>query len=150
MHRLAEGRPLWLGGVEIAHDRGLDGHSDADVLMHAICDAVLGALGHGDIGSFFPPSDPQWKDAPSRIFLEKAAELVTEAGGRIVNVDATVIAEAPKILPHVPAMKAAVAQALSIPTKRIGIKATTNELLGFLGRGEGIAAMAVAGVNRPD
>ena len=150
MHRLAEGRPLWLGGVEIAHDRGLDGHSDADVLMHAICDAVLGALGHGDIGSFFPPSDPQWKDAPSRIFLEKAAELVTEAGGRIVNVDATVIAEAPKILPHVPAMKAAVAQALSIPPDRVGIKATTNELLGFLGRGEGIAAMAVAGVNRPD
>ena len=150
MHRLAEGRPLWLGGVEIAHDRGLDGHSDADVLMHAICDAVLGALGHGDIGSFFPPSEPQWKDAPSRIFLEKAAELVTEAGGRIVNVDATVIAEAPKILPHVPAMKAAVAQALSIPPNRVGIKATTNELLGFLGRGEGIAAMAVAGVNRPD
>ncbi len=150
MHRLAEGRPLWLGGVEIAHDRGLDGHSDADVLMHAICDAVLGALGHGDIGSFFPPSEPQWKDAPSRIFLEKAAELVTEAGGRIVNVDATVIAEAPKILPHVPAMKAAVAQALSIPPDRVGIKATTNELLGFLGRGEGIAAMAVAGVNRPD
>ena len=150
MHRFAEGRPLWLGGVEISHDRGLDGHSDADVLMHAICDAVLGALGHGDIGSFFPPSDPQWKDAPSRIFLEKAAELVTEAGGRIVNVDATVIAEAPKILPHVPAMKAAVAQALSIPPDRVGIKATTNELLGFLGRGEGIAAMAVAGVNRPD
>jgi len=150
VHRLAEGRPLWLGGVEIAHDRGLDGHSDADVLMHAICDAVLGALGHGDIGSFFPPSDPQWKDAPSRIFLEKAAELVTEAGGSIVNVDATVIAEAPKILPHVPAMKAAVAQALSIPPNRVGIKATTNELLGFLGRGEGIAAMAVAGVNRPD
>ena len=150
MHRLAEGRPLWLGGVEIAHDRGLDGHSDADVLMHAICDAVLGAIGHGDIGSYFPPSDPQWKDAPSRIFLEKAAELVTEAGGRIVNVDATVIAEAPKILPHVPAMKAAVAQALSIPPNRVGIKATTNELLGFLGRGEGIAAMAVAGVNRPD
>ena len=150
MHRLVEGRPLWLGGVEFEHDHGLDGHSDADVLMHAICDAVLGALGHGDIGSFFPPSDPQWKDAPSRIFLEKAAELVTEAGGRIVNVDATVIAEAPKILPHVPAMKAAVAQALSIPPNRVGIKATTNELLGFLGRGEGIAAMAVAGVNRPD
>jgi len=150
VHRFAEGRPLWLGGVEIAHDRGLDGHSDADVLMHAICDAVLGAIGHGDIGSYFPPSDPQWKDAPSRIFLEKAAELVTEAGGRIVNVDATVIAEAPKILPHVPAMKAAVAQVLSIPPNRVGIKATTNELLGFLGRGEGIAAMAVAGVNRPD
>ena len=150
MHRLLEGRPLWLGGVEIPHDKGLDGHSDADVLMHAICDAVLGAIGHGDIGSLFPPSEPQWKDAPSRIFLEKAAGLVTEAGGSIVNVDATLIAEAPKILPHVPAMKAAVARALSIPPDRVGIKATTNELLGFLGRGEGMAAMAVAGVNLPD
>ncbi len=150
MHRLVEGRPLWLGGVEIPHDKGLDGHSDADVLMHAICDAVLGAIGHGDIGSLFPPSEPQWKDAPSRIFLEKAAGLVTEAGGSIVNVDATLIAEAPKILPHVPAMKAAVARALSIPPDRVGIKATTNELLGFLGRGEGMAAMAVAGVNLPD
>ena len=150
MHRLLEGRPLWLGGVEIGHDKGLDGHSDADVLLHAICDAVLGAIGHGDIGSLFPPSEPQWKDAPSRIFLEKAAELVTEAGGSIVNVDATLIAEAPKILPHVPAMKAAVARALSIPPDRVGIKATTNELLGFLGRGEGMAAMAVAGVNLPD
>ncbi|MEE2948246.1 MAG: 2-C-methyl-D-erythritol 2,4-cyclodiphosphate synthase [Verrucomicrobiota bacterium] len=150
VHRLVEGRPLWLGGVEISHEKGLDGHSDADVLMHAICDAVLGSIGHGDIGSLFPPSEPQWKDAPSRLFLEKAAELVKEAGGKIVNVDATLIAEAPKILPHVPAMKVAVAQALSIPTCRVGIKATTNELLGFLGRGEGMAGMAVAGVNLPD
>ena len=150
MHRLLEGRPLWLGGVEIEHDKGLDGHSDADVLMHAICDAVLGALGQGDIGSFFPPSEPQWKDAPSRIFLEKAAELVAEADGKIVNIDATLIAEAPKILPHVPAMKVAVAQALYISPDQVGIKATTNELLGFLGRGEGMAAMAVAAVNMPD
>ena len=150
MHRLLEGRPLWLGGVEIEHDMGLDGHSDADVLMHAICDAVLGALGQGDIGSFFPPSEPQWKDAPSRIFLEKAAELVAEADGKIVNIDATLIAEAPKILPHVPAMKVAVAQALYISPDQVGIKATTNALLGFLGRGEGMAAMAVAGVNLPD
>lgn len=150
MHRLLEGRPLWLGGVAIEHDMGLDGHSDADVLMHAICDAVLGALGQGDIGSFFPPSEPQWKDAPSRIFLEKAAELVAEADGKIVNIDATLIAEAPKILPHVPAMKVAVAQALYISPDQVGIKATTNELLGFLGRGEGMAAMAVAGVNLPD
>jgi len=145
-----EGRTLWLGGVEIAHEKGLDGHSDADVLMHAICDAVLGAIGHGDIGSMFPPSEPQWKNAPSRIFLEKAAQLVKEAAGSIVNVDATLIAEAPKILPHVPAMKEAVAKALAIPTDRVGIKATTNELLGFLGRGEGMAGMAVAGVNLPD
>ncbi|MBL4641591.1 MAG: 2-C-methyl-D-erythritol 2,4-cyclodiphosphate synthase [Verrucomicrobiales bacterium] len=150
VHRLLEGRPLWLGGVEIEHDMGLDGHSDADVLMHAICDAVLGALGQGDIGSFFPPSEPQWKDAPSRIFLEKAAELVAEADGKIVNIDATLIAEAPKILPHVPAMKVAVAQALYISPDQVGIKATTNELLGFLGRGEGMAAVAVAGVNLPD
>ena len=150
MHRLLEGRPLWLGGVKIEHDKGLDGHSDADVLMHAICDAVLGALGQGDIGSFFPPSEPQWKDAPSRIFLEKAAELVAEADGKIVNIDATLIAEAPKILPHVPAMKVAVAQALYISPGQVGIKATTNELLGFIGRGEGMAAMAVAGVNLPD
>ena len=150
MHRLLEGRPLWLGGVEIEHDMGLDGHSDADVLMHAICDAVLGALGQGDIGSFFPPSEPQWKDAPSRIFLEKAAELVAAADGKIVNIDATLIAEAPKILPHVLAMKVAVAQALYISPDQVGIKATTNELLGFLGREEGMAAMAVAGVNLPD
>jgi len=150
VHRLLKGRPLWLGGVKIEHDMGLDGHSDADVLMHAICDAVLGALGQGDIGSFFPPSEPQWKDAPSRIFLEEAAELVAEADGKIVNIDATLIAEAPKILPHVPAMKVAVAQALYISPDQVGIKATTNELLGFLGRGEGMAAMAVAGVNLPD
>ena len=150
MHRLLEGRPLWLGGVEIEHDMGLDGHSDADVLMHAICDAVLGALGQGDIGSFFPPSEPQWKDAPSRIFLEKAAELVAEADGKIVNIDATLIAEAPKILPHVPAMIVAGAQAMYISPDQGVFKATTNELLGFLGRGEGMAAMAVAGVNLPD
>jgi len=150
VHRLLEGRPLWLGGVEIEHDMGLDGHSDADVLMHAICDAVLGAIGQGDIGSFFPPSDSQWKDVPSRVFLEKAAELVGNTGGRIVNIDATLISEAPKILPHVPAMKVAVAQALYISPDQVGIKATTNELLGFLGRGEGMAAMAVAGVNLPD
>ena len=149
VHRLVEGRPLWLGGVEIEHTKGLDGHSDADVLLHAICDAVLGAIGEGDIGSFFPPSDPHWKNASSRIFLEKASELVGNVGGAIVNIDATLIAEAPKILPHVPAMKIAVAQALYISPDQIGIKATTNELLGFLGREEGMAAMAVAAVNLP-
>ena len=150
VHRLVEGRSLWLGGVEIEHSKGLDGHSDADVLMHAICDAVLGAIGEGDIGSFFPPSDPKWRNAPSRIFLEKASELVGNVGGVIVNIDATIIAEAPKILPYVPAMKIAVAQALYISPDQIGIKATTNELLGFIGREEGIASMAVAGVNLPD
>ena len=150
VHRLVEGRSLWLGGVEIEHSKGLDGHSDADVLMHAICDAVLGAIGESDIGSFFPPSDPKWKNAPSRIFLEKASELVGNVGGVIVNIDATIIAEAPKILPYVPAMKISVAQALYISPDQIGIKATTNELLGFIGREEGIASMAVAGVNLPD
>ena len=150
VHRLIEGRSLWLGGVEIQHSKGLDGHSDADVLMHAICDALLGAIGESDIGSYFPPSDPKWKNAPSRIFLEKAAELVTNVGGSIVNIDSTIIAEAPKILPYVPAMKIAVAQALYISPDQIGIKATTNERIGFLGREEGIAAMAVAGVNMPN
>ena len=150
VHRLIEGRSLWLGGVEIQHSKGLDGHSDADVLMHAICDALLGAIGESDIGSYFPPSDPKWKNAPSRIFLEKAAELVTNVGGSIVNIDSTVIAEAPKILPYVPAMKIAVAQALYISPDQIGIKATTNERIGFLGREEGMAAMAVAGVNMPN
>ena len=150
VHRLTEGRSLWLGGVEIQHSKGLDGHSDADVLMHAICDALLGAIGESDIGSYFPPSDPKWKNAPSRIFLEKAAELVTNIGGSIVNIDSTVIAEAPKILPYVPAMKIAVAQALYISPDQIGIKATTNERIGFLGREEGMAAMAVAGVNMPN
>ena len=109
----------------------------------------LGAIGEGDIGSYFPPGDPQWKNVPSRIFLEKASELVGNVGGAIVNIDATLIAEAPKILPHVPAMKIAVAQALYISPDQIGIKATTNELLGFLGREEGMAAMAVAAVNLP-
>ena len=150
VHRLIEGRSLWLGGVEIQHSKGLDGHSDADVLMHAICDALLGAIGESDIGSYFPPSDPKWKNAPSRIFLEKAAELVTNVGGSIVNIDSTIIAEAPKILPYVPAMKIAVAQALYISPDQIGIKATTNERIGFLGREEGMAAMAVAGVNMPN
>ena len=116
----------------------------------ADCDALLGAIGESDIGSYFPPSDPKWKNAPSRIFLEKAAELVANVGGSIVNIDSTVIAEAPKILPHVPAMKIAVAQALYISPDQIGIKATTNERIGFLGREEGMAAMAVAGVNMPN
>ena len=150
MHRLKEGRPLILGGVNIPHDTGLDGHSDADVLMHAICDAVLGALGEGDIGSFFPPSDPQWKNAPSKIFLEEAARQIESRGGRLINVDAMLIAEAPKIAPHVDAMKANIAAALDVPATTIGIKATTNETMGFVGRGEGMAAHAVASVELPD
>lgn len=149
VHQFAEGRKLFLGGVEIAHTRGLDGHSDADVVMHAICDAVLGALGEGDIGTFFPNTDPRWKGVASRIFLEEAARQVTSRKGEIVNVDCTVLAQEPKIAPHVQAMKKRVAEALGVDPRRVGIKATTNEKMGFIGRGEGIAAMAVASVEIP-
>ena len=118
--------------------------------MHAICDAVLGALGEGDIGSFFPPSDPQWKDAPSKIFLEEAARQIAARSGSLINVDAMLIAEAPKIAPHVAAMKTDIAAALGVSPNKIGIKATTNETMGFIGRGEGMAAHAVASVELPD
>ena len=149
VHALIEGRKLILGGVDIPHTKGLEGHSDADVLMHAICDAVLGALGEGDIGHFFPNTDPRWKGAPSRVFLNEAARLVGVRQGRIVNVDATVVAQAPKIFPHIQEMKTKVADALNLDPKGVGIKATTNEHLGFIGREEGIAAMAVASVDLP-
>lgn len=149
VHALVTGRKLILGGVDIPHSKGLEGHSDADVLMHAVCDAILGALGEGDIGHFFPNTDPRWKGAPSRIFLKEAAHLVAARGGRIVNVDSTLIAQAPKVYPHVPQMKQNLAEALEMKSELIGIKATTNEMLGFVGRGEGIAAMAVASVDLP-
>jgi 2-C-methyl-D-erythritol 2,4-cyclodiphosphate synthase len=149
VHQLVEGRKLILGGVEIAHNKGLDGHSDADVLMHAICDAVLGAIGEGDIGSFFPNTDPRWKNAPSKRFLHEAAQQVGFQNGRIVNVDATLIAQAPKIASHIASMKENIAAALNIASKQVGIKATTNEHLGFIGREEGIAAIAVASVEIP-
>ena len=150
VHALVAGRKLVLGGVEIAHSKGLEGHSDADVLMHAICDAVLGALGEADIGHYFPNTDPRWKGAPSRVFLHEASRLVAARDGRIVNVDATVIAQAPKLLPHIPQMKEHIAEALGVSAGKVGVKATTNERLGFLGREEGIAAMAVAGVDLPE
>ncbi len=149
VHALVEGRKLTLGGTEIPHPKGLEGHSDADVLMHAICDAVLGALGEGDIGHFFPNTDPRWRNAASKIFLQEAARQVTFHEGQIVNLDATIIAQQPKLAPHIHAMKLNIASALGINPKRIGIKATTNEQLGFLGREEGIAAMAVASVDLP-
>jgi 2-C-methyl-D-erythritol 2,4-cyclodiphosphate synthase len=149
VHALVEGRKLILGGVEIAHAKGLEGHSDADVLMHAICDALLGALGEADIGHFFPNTDPRWRGAPSRIFLEEAARQTQARAGRIVNVDATLIAQEPKLFPHIPAMKSNLAKALGIDPRQVGIKATTNERLGFVGREEGIAAMAVAGIDLP-
>ena len=150
VHQLVAGRKLVLGGVEIPHPKGLDGHSDADALMHAICDAVLGALGEPDIGHFFPNTDPRWKNVPSKIFLEEAAKQIARRKGRIVNVDATLIAQEPKLYPHVAEMKKRIAAALGIPEQQIGIKATTNEKLGFIGREEGIAAMAVAGVDLPE
>jgi len=147
VHALVKGRKLILGGVEIAHTKGLEGHSDADVLMHAICDAILGAVGESDIGHLFPNTDPRWKGAPSRVFLEEAARRVKARDGRIVNVDATVIAQAPKIFPHIPEMKRNLAAALGVGVGQVGVKATTNEGLGFIGREEGIAAMAVASVD---
>jgi 2-C-methyl-D-erythritol 2,4-cyclodiphosphate synthase len=150
VHRLVTGRKLILGGVEIPHAKGLEGHSDADALMHAICDALLGALGLKDIGTFFPNTDPRWKDAPSRRFLHEAAQQVNFKGGRIINIDATVIAQQPKIGPFVDRMKEHIAQALEINVEKVGVKATTNEHLGFIGREEGIAAMAVASVDLPE
>jgi len=149
VHALVEGRKLILGGVEIPHPKGLEGHSDADVLMHAICDAILGALGEADIGHFFPNTDARWRGVRSRIFLNEAARLVGFREGKIINVDATVIAEAPKLFPHIRDMKVHIAEALGLNIQRVGIKATTNERLGFLGREEGIAAMAVACVDLP-
>ncbi|WP_234047173.1 2-C-methyl-D-erythritol 2,4-cyclodiphosphate synthase [Luteolibacter pohnpeiensis] len=144
VHRFKEGRPLVLGGVTIPHTHGLDGHSDADVLCHAIADAVLGALGQPDIGFFFPPGDPACKDICSLKILEKCREVADQEGLSIVNVDSTIIAEAPKVLPHREAMREKIGAALGIPPQRVGIKATTNEMMGFVGRKEGIAAMAVA------
>ncbi len=150
VHQLVAGRKLVLGGVEIQHTKGLDGHSDADALMHAICDAVLGAIGEEDIGHFFPNTDPRWKGVASKIFLEEAAKQTVQRGGRIVNVDATIVAQAPKIYPYIKEMKRRIALALGVPERKVGIKATTNETMGFIGREEGIAAMAVASVDLPE
>lgn len=150
VHALVTGRRLVLGGVEIPHTHGLDGHSDADALLHAITDAVLGAIGEVDIGHLFPNTDPAWRNAPSRIFVEEAARRVRARGGRIINVDASLIAERPKIYPHITAMKEHIAAALGIPVSKVGVKATTNEQMGFVGRQEGIAAMAVASVDLPE
>lgn len=150
VHPLVVGRKLILGGVEIVHPKGLDGHSDADVLMHAICDAILGALGEGDIGTFFPNTDPRWRGAASKIFLTEAARQVASREGMIINIDATVVAQQPKIASYVAGMKANIAEALGLNVTCVGIKATTNERLGFIGREEGIAALAVASVELPN
>ena len=146
VHRLESGEELWLGGVLIPHDKGLSGHSDADVALHAITDALLGTIAAGDIGTHFPPSDPQWRGAASSQFLEHAAGLVAEAGGSIVFVDLTLICEEPKIGPHRASIRTRIADLLQLPPARVSVKATTTERLGFTGRGEGIAAQAVATV----
>ena len=146
-HRFAEGRRLVLGGVEIPHSRGLLGHSDADVLAHALADALLGALALGDIGHHFPDSDARWKDADSLVLLARAAELVRARGACIHNVDATVLAERPKIAPHLPLMRERLARAIGIAPEAVSIKATTLETMGAIGREEGIAVMAIATVN---
>ncbi|MBV6475824.1 MAG: 2-C-methyl-D-erythritol 2,4-cyclodiphosphate synthase [Rhodocyclaceae bacterium] len=148
VHALVPGRKLIIGGVEIPFERGLLGHSDADVLLHAVTDALLGAAGLGDIGRHFPDSDARFKDADSRQLLREAARLIDRAGYRVVNVDATVIARAPRMAPHVAAMAANIAADLGIEAGCVNIKAKTTESLGFTGRGEGIAAQAVALIER--
>lgn len=150
VHRLVADKPLWIGGIEIAHSHGLEGHSDADVALHALTDAILGALGDGDIGDHFPPGDPQWRGAASHHFLAFAASRVVARDGRIAHVDLTIIAEAPKIGPHRTAIRARIADILAIPVERVSVKATTTERLGFTGRREGIAAQAVATLQLPE
>ena len=148
-HRLGPGDGVWLCGIKIAHDRELIGHSDADAGLHAITDAILGAIGEGDIGDHFPPTDPQWKGAPSHIFLSHAAELVRAKGGTLINVDVTLVCEKPKIKPHRQAMREKLAEILGLPVDRISVKATTTEGMGYTGREEGILAQAIASVETP-
>jgi 2-C-methyl-D-erythritol 2,4-cyclodiphosphate synthase len=150
VHPLVEGRKLFLGGIELAHDKGLEGHSDADVLIHALADAILGAIGSGDIGHHFPNTDERWRGVSSLVFLREIRTMLDQRGAVLENVDVSLIAEAPKIGPHLAKMKAVLGEALGITPDRVGLKATTNEKLGFAGRGEGIAAMAVACVTLPD
>lgn len=149
VHSFVPGDHVWLGGVKIPHHSGLNGHSDSDVALHALTDAILGAIGEGDIGVHFPPSDQKWKGAASTIFLRHAGDLVAKRGGRIVNLDVTIVAEAPRIATHAPAMCAVIAETLGISADRVAVKATTNEKLGFLGREEGIVSMASASVELP-
>jgi 2-C-methyl-D-erythritol 2,4-cyclodiphosphate synthase len=148
VHRLEKGRKLILGGVEITHSHGLEGHSDADVLSHAIADALLGAVAAGDIGQHFPNTDESIRGISSIDILRRVSELLAEKKAHVANVDATIIAEAPKIAPHIPKMRTIIAQVIAVDESRVGIKATTNETLGAIGRGEGIAAMAIATVEQ--
>ena len=148
VHRLVEDRKLMIGGVDIPHEKGLLGHSDADVLLHAICDALLGAAALGDIGRRFPDSAPKYKGISSLTLLSEVLRLLTEAGFRVNNIDATIVAERPKMAPHIPAMVANVASTVGVDRSAINIKATTTEGMGFAGRGEGIAAYAVCTIGR--
>jgi len=150
VHGFGAGDKVWLGGVAVAHGAGLVGHSDADVLLHAICDALLGAIGEGDIGSHFPPSDPQWRGAPSALLVAHVRDLVWTRGGVIDHVDATIICEAPKVGPHRAAIRSSIAGMLRLAEGRVSVKATTTERLGFTGRGEGIAVQAIATVRLPE
>ena len=151
IHRLVPGRPLILGGQPLEHPEGLglDGHSDADVLVHALMDALLGALSLGDIGKYFPPTDPKWKGADSLVLLEQVMGLVRERGWSVVNVDSVVIAERPKLKPHINAMREAIANRMGLDPEQVGVKATTNEKLGAEGREEGISCQAVALLSKP-
>ena len=147
-HRLVDGRPLVLGGVHVAHSRGLEGHSDGDCLLHAICDAILGALGEGDMGRHFPSTDARWKGVASLRFLEDVAGLLRERGYAVGNLDATVIAQSPALAPHLAAMRDRIAQALAAPVDAVSVKAKSTDGLGALGRSEGIAAQAVVLLQR--
>ena len=148
LHRLVEGRKLMLGGVEVPFEKGPQGHSDGDVLSHALCDALLGAAGLGDIGTHFPDTDPKWKGVSSLLFLEQTRKLLAERGLRIVHLDAIVICERPKLGPHFPAMRAALGKSLGISEGQISLKAKTNEGVGEIGRGEAIAAHTIATLQR--
>lgn len=148
VHRLAAGRELWLGGVRIEHSTGLLGHSDADVLLHAVCDALLGAAAMGDIGHHFPDTDMRWKGADSKDLLREVVRLIGEAGWQVGNVDCTLVMERPRIKPHIPAMRAVMAPLLGVVEDAVGIKATTNEKLGYVGREEGVCAHAVALIHK--
>ena len=143
VHRLAAGESLWLGGVEIRHDKGTVGHSDADVLLHAICDALLGAMALGDIGTHFPDTDPAYRGIASTQLLQKTMDLVRRGGYRVSNLDSTLCLQAPKIAPHIPAMRSHIATALGVEPGQVSVKATTEERLGFTGREEGVSAYAV-------
>lgn len=150
VHRLVEGRELWLGGIRIEHSKGALGHSDADVLLHAICDALLGAAGLGDIGHHFPDTDMRWKDADSKVLLKQVMALLHEQGWSVGNVDSTLLLERPKIKPHIPAMRTVIAGLLGVEENAVSIKATTNEGMGYVGREEGVCAHAVALIQRID